>query len=229
MHLSLLYKFPKLKLSASLIKLISCFLSQRKFSLGRRWNVYTKGYTRRSVTRFRPVPNIVHHIVTYRPVAKRWLCKQRPLLGNARNIHSCNNKTTGLCDLFLSNGSEAGSNTSIVTLRVVGGDEKGSLKSETVKYDRESQGTRTRERLRWQGPAVYTSDRPVLSSERTSHKKQDRNCQTVINIWSRAPDGARHQDLLTDWLTVSRNVTLTLTWPVQLSVKSQSVKRRLRG
>jgi hypothetical protein len=29
---------------------------------------------------------------------------------------------------------EAGSNTSTVTLRVVGGDEKGSLKSETVKY-----------------------------------------------------------------------------------------------
>jgi hypothetical protein len=40
---------------------------------------------------------------------------------------------------------EAGSNTSTVTLRVVGGDEMGSLKSETVKYDRESQGTRTRE------------------------------------------------------------------------------------
>jgi hypothetical protein len=29
---------------------------------------------------------------------------------------------------------EAGSNTSTVTLRVVGGDEKGSLKTETVKY-----------------------------------------------------------------------------------------------
>jgi hypothetical protein len=43
---------------------------------------------------------------------------------------------------------EAGSNTSTVTLRVVGGDEKGSLKSETVKYGHESQGTRTKERLR---------------------------------------------------------------------------------
>jgi hypothetical protein len=41
-----------------------------------------------------------------------------------------------------------------VTLRVVGGDEKGSLESETVKYGCESQGTRTRERLRWQGPAA---------------------------------------------------------------------------
>jgi hypothetical protein len=38
---------------------------------------------------------------------------------------------------------EAGSNTSTVTLRVVGDDEKGSLKSEAVKYGRKSQGTRT--------------------------------------------------------------------------------------
>jgi hypothetical protein len=39
---------------------------------------------------------------------------------------------------------EAGSNTSTVTLRVVGGDEKGSLESETVKYGHESY-TRTRQ------------------------------------------------------------------------------------
>jgi hypothetical protein len=67
---------------------------------------------------------------------------------------------------------EAGSNTSTVTLGVVGGDEKGSLKSETVKYGHESQGTRTRERLRWQGPAAYTKDRPVLSSERAPHNNR---------------------------------------------------------
>jgi hypothetical protein len=54
---------------------------------------------------------------------------------------------------------------STVTLRLVGGDEKGSLKSETVKYGREFQGTRTRERLRWRGPVAYTKGRPVLSSE----------------------------------------------------------------
>jgi hypothetical protein len=71
---------------------------------------------------------------------------------------------------------EAGSNTSTVTLRVVGGDEKGSLKSETVKYGRKSQGTRTRERLRWQGPAAHTKDKPVLSSERATHGIK--NCQT---------------------------------------------------
>jgi hypothetical protein len=78
---------------------------------------------------------------------------------------------------------EAGPNTSTVTLRVVGGDEKGSLKSEIVKYGRESQWTRTRERLRWQS-RQHVQDRPVLSSARAPHKKQDRNCQTVINIWS---------------------------------------------
>jgi hypothetical protein len=55
----------------------------------------------------------------------------------------------------------------------------GSLKSETVKYGREYQGTRTRERLRWEDPAAYTKDRPVLSSE-GAPQKQDRNCQTVI-------------------------------------------------
>jgi hypothetical protein len=40
-------------------------------------------------------------------------------------------------------GVEAGLNTFTVTLRVVGGYEKGSLKTETVKYGCEIQGTRT--------------------------------------------------------------------------------------
>jgi hypothetical protein len=38
---------------------------------------------------------------------------------------------------------EAGSNTSIVTLGLVGGDGNGGLESETVKCGRESRGTRT--------------------------------------------------------------------------------------
>jgi hypothetical protein len=46
---------------------------------------------------------------------------------------------------YYSGRVEAGSNASTVALRVVRGDEKGSLESETVKYDRESHGTRTRE------------------------------------------------------------------------------------
>jgi hypothetical protein len=64
---------------------------------------------------------------------------------------------------------EVGSNTSTVALRVVGGDKKGSLKSETVKYGRESHGTRTRKRLRWRGLAAIVNDRPALSSERAPH------------------------------------------------------------
>jgi hypothetical protein len=70
---------------------------------------------------------------------------------------------------------EAGSNTSTVTLRVVEGDENGSLESVTVKYGLEFQRTRTRERLRWQGPAEYTKDRPVFSSERAPHKNKTIN------------------------------------------------------
>jgi hypothetical protein len=79
---------------------------------------------------------------------------------------------------------EAGSNTSTVTLRVVGGDEKGSLKCETVKYGREIQGTRSKERLRWQGPAAYIKVIPVLSSERAPHKKKTVTVIQVIKIWS---------------------------------------------
>jgi hypothetical protein len=77
-----------------------------------------------------------------------------------------------MCDLYSVRHESvaAGSDTSTVTLRVVGGDDKGSLKSEAVKYGRESQGTRTRER--WQGSAAYTKDRPVLSSEREPHKNK---------------------------------------------------------
>jgi hypothetical protein len=79
---------------------------------------------------------------------------------------------------------EAGSNTFTVTLRVVGGDEKGSLKSETVKYGHDSQGTRTQEiLLRCRGPAAYTKGGPALSLERAP-EKNDHNCQRVINIWS---------------------------------------------
>jgi hypothetical protein len=83
---------------------------------------------------------------------------------------------------------EAGSNTSTVTLRVVGGDGKGSLKCETVKYGRKFQGTRTRETLRWQGPAAYIKDTHPLVRE-GAPQKQDRNSRGAINIWSWAPGG----------------------------------------
>jgi hypothetical protein len=47
----------------------------------------------------------------------------------------------------------------------IGGDEKGSLKSETVKYSYLSQGAWTRERLSWRRAAAYIKHRPDLSSE----------------------------------------------------------------
>jgi hypothetical protein len=53
----------------------------------------------------------------------------------------------------------------------IGGDEKGSLEYEPVKYDLMGLGS---ENDRWQGPAAIVTDRPVLSSERLA----------VIKIWS---------------------------------------------
>jgi ABC-type nitrate/sulfonate/bicarbonate transport system ATPase subunit len=52
---------------------------------------------------------------------------------------------------------------------------------------------------------TLTKDRPVLSLERTPH-----NNKTVTVKQHEPQMGARHQNWLTDWLTVSRNVTLTL-------------------
>jgi hypothetical protein len=64
----------------------------------------------------------------------------------------------------------------------VNGPESGSLKCETVKYGREIQGTRTKERLRWQRPVAYIKVRPVLSSERAPHKKKTVTVIQVIKI-----------------------------------------------
>jgi hypothetical protein len=47
-------------------------------------------------------------------------------------------------------------------------------------------------------------------------QKQERNCQRVINIWSWAPYGARHQDLLIDWPSVAMWLWLWLWRIVQL-------------
>jgi hypothetical protein len=73
------------------------------------------------------------------------------------------------CHFIIRKLLEAGSNTSTVYLRVVGGDEKGSLESETVKYGHKSHGTLTRKWLRWRGWAAIVNDRPILSSERPPH------------------------------------------------------------
>jgi hypothetical protein len=113
--------------------------------------------------------------------AREQLCGHRRFPGNERRR---NTERFFLCDpcrgYIMKTGChyggdsrvEAGSNTSTVTLRFVGADEKGSLKSETVKGGHESQGTRIRGRLRWRGPAAYTKDTPVLTSERAPHKNK---------------------------------------------------------
>jgi hypothetical protein len=61
----------------------------------------------------------------------------------------------------------------------------GNLESETVKYVKESRGSRTWEWLRWRGLADIINDRPSLSSERMLHK--DYNCKIWVgkqNYWS---------------------------------------------
>jgi hypothetical protein len=78
---------------------------------------------------------------------------------------------------------EAGSNTSTVTLRVVGRDEKGSRDLRKTALARAS--------------SIYKRQTRPLVRE-GAPQEQDRNCHTVINISSWAPDGARHQDILTD-------------------------------
>jgi hypothetical protein len=58
---------------------------------------------------------------------------------------------------------------------------------------------------------TLTKDRPVLSSERALHNNKT-NCQTVINIWSWAPDRGldTKTDWLTDWLTDRPSVAMWL-------------------
>jgi hypothetical protein len=60
--------------------------------------------------------------------------------------------------------------------------------------------------------------RPLVREGAT--QRQDRNCRTVINILSWAPDEARHQDLLTDWPSVAMWLGLGL------GQRSQSEPRR---
>jgi hypothetical protein len=111
---------------------------------------------------------------------------------------------------------EAGSNTSTVTLRVVGGDENGSLKSEKVKYGREYQMTRTRERLRWPRPAAYTKGRPVLSSARAPRKKQQRNCQNSNKYLVSIVCEEEEDDDFNVFLSVPRSPRLCLSSHVRI-------------
>jgi hypothetical protein len=61
----------------------------------------------------------------------------------ATDKHTITEKLLGV--IFGPSRVEAGSNTSTVALRDVGGDKKGNIESEIPKYGRETHGTRTRE------------------------------------------------------------------------------------
>jgi hypothetical protein len=101
-----------------------------------------------------------------------------------------------------------------VTLRVVGGDEKGSLESETVKYGHESYGTRTRKLLRWRGPTAIVNDRSVLSSERAPQIKKN----------SQLSDNSKDMDVSPRWVLYSKT-----DWPADLlgrNIKLNRSKRR---
>jgi hypothetical protein len=51
-------------------------------------------------------------------------------------------------------------------------------------------------------------ERPTETSQQLSENK----LRTESNIWSQVPEWARYLDILTDWPTVSRKVTLTSTF-----------------
>jgi hypothetical protein len=73
---------------------------------------------------------------------------------------------------------EAGSNTSTVTLRIEGGDEKGSLKSETVKYGRESSDPRKTALARTS--SIYKRQiRPLVREGAPQKKKTKKKNKTV--------------------------------------------------
>jgi hypothetical protein len=104
---------------------------------------------------------------------------------------------------------EVGSNTPTIALQVIGGNEKGSLESGTVKYGHESHRTRTREWLLWQRPAAIVNDKTHPLLREGAPHQQTRNCLTVIKLWSYAPDGC-FITRQTGWVTIGCNIRLRL-------------------
>jgi hypothetical protein len=115
---------------------------------------------------------------------------------------------------------DAGSNTSTMTLRVVGGDEKGKSRIWDSKI-----WSRV---LRDSDPKMTELSRTNCNCKRQIRPQETRNCQTIIKIWSWVQEGCfiprqtgrltvgrniklRLRLLGTGRLTVGRNITLTLT------------------
>jgi hypothetical protein len=130
-----------------------------------------------------------------------------------RCLPSLRKKSIVRCELV--SCVEVGPNTSTVSLRVIGGDEKrtqcpgvqldhlflgdintgswasgwASLESETGIYGHESRGTRTWEWLRWRGPAAIVNDTRILSSERMLHEVYNRKCSLGKKLLVVSPNG----------------------------------------
>jgi hypothetical protein len=80
---------------------------------------------------------------------------------------------------------EAGSNTSTVTLRVVGGDEKGSLKCETEKiWSRDPRGSDQRKVALASASSIYKSQTRPLVREGAPQEKETVIVIQLIKIWS---------------------------------------------
>jgi hypothetical protein len=141
----------------------------------------------------------IEHTVTHTLIARQRLGKHNhtlstlghPLLGNGPiNTHSWQHKTVFSVESVPRNYKraqsedgkvtrvEAGLNTSTMTLRVVKGDEKGSLKSETVKYGLKSQGySDPRKTALARASSTYKRQTGPLVRE-GAPQEQDRNCHT---------------------------------------------------
>jgi hypothetical protein len=108
--------------------------------------------------------------VAYTPVNKQRLCKQQPLLGNARN-----NRTTGLCNPFLSNSSVNMPTIGILletvfSIRSVQSSYKEEFSSESAVLD--------------ERPSIFIRDKSIFSSERLLHKDYYRRSSAEKNVWS---------------------------------------------
>jgi hypothetical protein len=92
---------------------------------------------------------------------------------------------------------------SVQGLRLVGGDEKGSLKSETVKYGRKSQGTTTEKDCAGKASGTYNRQTRPLVREGVP-RNEECNCQTYSVFRTEKKSGrkprmgALYQDRLAD-------------------------------
>jgi hypothetical protein len=101
----------------------------------------------------------------------------------------------GPCRDVISRIIEAGSNTSTVTLRVVGGDEKGSLECETV-WSRDPRGSDQRKIALARASSIYKSQTRPLVREGAPQEK-NRNCHTSNKDLVVSPKWALYTK--TDW------------------------------